>query len=130
MSWMWQIREGTMVSPNETISFKGYSGKGEHKNDWTSTALHNEGPIPAGWYTIGAPVNTLTHGPYVLPLSPHPSNLMYDRSGFLIHGDSVTEPGTASEGCIILNRTERELIWASNDHALLVIPFKTDKETT
>lgn len=119
-----------MVSEDGSISFQGYSGDPDHKNDWTSTSLHNRGPIPAGWYSIGAPVNTLTHGPYVLPLSPHPSNLMYDRSGFLIHGDSVVNPGSASEGCIILPRDARELIWGSGDHALLVIPFKIDKETT
>jgi hypothetical protein len=35
---------------------------------------------------------------------------MCDRSGFLIHGDSFSHPGDASDGCIILSRPEREAI--------------------
>lgn len=43
------------------------------------------------------------------------------RSHFLIHGDSVSHPGGASEGCIILNRTARQTIASSGDNELEVI---------
>jgi len=65
-------------------------------------------------------VDTVTHGPYVLPLTPSLNNQMFGRSGFLIHGDSVVNPGTASEGCIILPRAVRQQIWGAGDHVLQV----------
>lgn len=104
----------------------GYSGSGIHKNDPDSQALANLGPIPCGRYTIGAPQDTVTHGPYVLPLMPHVGNEMHMRSHFLIHGDSVVTPGSASEGCVILSRAVRQLVWESNDHLLEVVSGKTE----
>lgn len=101
---------------------KGYSGQPECKNDVTKCDMHNHGPIPPGQYDIGEPVDTATHGPFVLTLSPHAENEMYGRSGFLIHGDSVVHPGTASQGCIILPRAVREAVHASGDKLLEVVP--------
>jgi len=100
----------------------GYSGQPECKNDASKCSVHNAGPIPPGHYSIGAPVDTVTHGPYVLPLKPSSQNEMFGRSGFLIHGDSVVHPGTASEGCIILPRMVREAIYKGGDLDLEVIP--------
>jgi hypothetical protein len=99
----------------------GYSGKGEGKNNPDMQDVHNVGPLPKGKYTICAPVDTVTHGPYVLRLDPDADNEMFGRAGFLIHGDSVVHPGTASEGCIILGRSIREKIWTGGDHNLEVI---------
>jgi Protein of unknown function (DUF2778) len=53
-------------------------------------------------------------------LTPDPSNDMCGRSGFLIHGDSVSHPGDASDGCIILSRAEREAIVKSGIKLLCV----------
>jgi hypothetical protein len=55
---------------------------------------------------------------------------MFGRTGFLIHGDAVHAPGTASEGCVILSRTTREQIWESHDHVLQVVDQIEEKETT
>jgi hypothetical protein len=99
----------------------GYSGKGEGKNKPDLQDQHSVGPIPVGLYRIHEPVDTVTHGPYVLRLEPDASNEMFGRDGFLIHGDSVIHPGTASEGCIILPRGIREEIWKSRDHDLRVV---------
>ena len=98
----------------------GYSGHGECKNEPAQQHVHNEGPIPRGRYQIGTPVNTDTHGPFVLPLAPDMNNTMHGRSGFLIHGDSKANPGTASQGCIILARSVRERIAESLDNELEV----------
>lgn len=97
---------------SETWHAFGYSGKGDGvgKNNPDAQALHGVGPIPRGRWIIGSPYDTKTHGPFVLPLTPAASTETFGRDGFLIHGDAVVEPGTASEGCIILPRTAREEI--------------------
>ena len=100
----------------------GYSGApGIGKNNPVQQDVEDVGPIPQGLYRIQAPVDTVTHGPYVLPLTPDPANEMFGRAGFLIHGDSVVDPGTASKGCIILPRFARQRIWESPDHVLTVV---------
>jgi len=121
MAFIYEIQTGKLLDPTGALIAIGYSGKGEHKNQPGATSLHNEGPIPAGTYRIGPPTDTVTHGPFVLPLTPDPDNLMWGRAGFLMHGDSVTEPGTASEGCIIMPRMIREQVAADLDHTLQVV---------
>jgi Protein of unknown function (DUF2778) len=88
----------------------GYSGslsKGG-KNDPSKQCEKDIGPIPQGLYTVGLPGPGPS--PYSLRLTPDPSNDMCGRGDFLIHGDSISHPGNASEGCIILSRSEREAI--------------------
>lgn len=108
----------------------GYSGNGEGKNNPNKDAVHNIGPIPRGLYTIERPIHTSLapvggwpHGPFVLPLTPDPENEMFGREGFLVHGDKINAPGTASEGCIIQSRPVREAIWATGDRDLEVVDF-------
>jgi hypothetical protein len=121
MAWTYRQTNGALLRPDGTTLTHGYSGAGQWKNDPASESLHNRGPIPKGLYHIGSAVNTVTHGPFVLPLTPSPANTMHGRDGFLIHGDSVTDPGTASEGCIILPRAIREAIGVSGDTDLAVV---------
>jgi hypothetical protein len=117
----YQISSGVLSKDGSLIGV-GYSGQPACKNDPNKCSVHNAGPIPPGIYSINAPVNTVTHGPYVLPLTPHPSNEMFKRSGFMMHGDSVVHPGTASEGCIIMPRSVRESVYKNGDLELEVIP--------
>jgi hypothetical protein len=119
--WTYDIGSGRLYADGGGLVGVGYSGVPEFKNDYGAGSLVDQGPIPSGLYTIGAPVDTETHGPYVLPLTPDPSNQMFGRSGFLIHGDSIAAPGTASKGCIILARDVREKIGTSMDHDLQVV---------
>jgi hypothetical protein len=100
----------------------GYAGRGVGKNNPLMQNVSNVGPLPAGTYTIESPVDTETHGLYVLWLTPDPMNEMFGRTGFGIHGDSIDNPGNASEGCIVLPRITREAIWESGDRQLLVVP--------
>ena len=120
--WTFKQSTGQMFSPGGMAIGTGYSGSGEWKNDPEDQTVKNKGPIPEGFYEIGPPCNTDTHGPFVMSLTPDPTNQMFDRSGFLIHGDSLEHPGEASEGCIILARTLREAVWSSGDTRLQVIP--------
>ena len=57
------------------------------------------------------PYDTRTHGPRVMRLTPQ-GHTAQGRSGFLIHGDRTH---TASEGCVILDRTVRTQISRSSD---------------
>lgn len=120
MTWRWVQSVGQMSHNGQSVAF-GYAGAGDGKNNPAMQDVHNVGPIPRGIYTIGEPCDTKTHGPYVLHLTPDAANDMCGRAGFLIHGDSVVHPGTASEGCIILPRSIREKIWLSGDTTLEVV---------
>lgn len=120
--WIYSQKNGTLTNPSETILVGvGYSGFGVGKNNPDMESVHNVGPIPKGRYDIGPAHNTTTHGPVVLALTPDPSNQMYGRSAFLIHGDSIAAPGTASHGCIIQARNIRQAIDASSDKEIQVI---------
>lgn len=121
MAWKYEQLSGRLYSPHGLLMGVGYSGAFDCKNNPQTQSVHNRGPIPRGVYHIGEPIDTVTHGPYVLPLTPDPSNEMFGRYGFLIHGDSIIHPGTASEGCIIQSKDVRERIGESGDRDLQVI---------
>jgi hypothetical protein len=91
----------------------GYAGHGEGVNNPTLESIHNTGPLPRGVYAINAPVNTATHGPYVMWLTPDPANQMFDRASFGIHADEIANPGKhlASTGCIVMSNAARAAIW-------------------
>jgi hypothetical protein len=99
----------------------GYSGSEEQggKNNPGTQCKADIGPIPRGSYTIGPPFNGPS--PFSLRLTPASANDVCGRSGFLIHGDSVAHPGTASQGCIILARPARERIDQNKLGPLLVV---------
>lgn len=120
--WTYQQSTGEISLDGGAPQGRGYSGFGAGKNN---PALEDEadiGPIPRGRYKIGEPedLDGGLHGPFVLPLIPDPANEMFGRSGFLIHGDSISHPGMASRGCIILERAIREQIAASGDGDLQI----------
>jgi hypothetical protein len=45
----------------------------------------------------------------------------HGRTHFLIHGDSITDPGNASQGCIVLRKKLREAIAVSGDTVIEVV---------
>ena len=124
--WTYIQKSGELLhdGAHESVGYSGYndpnSGQ-EGKNNPDLQNVHDVGPIPVGGYVIGTPHDSLTHGPFVLPLTPDASNQMFGRTAFLIHGDSVVEPGTASRGCIIMSRGIRNEVATSGDHVLTVI---------
>src|ERR1700744_362361 len=110
---MWHRTSDPRGRDTDELIGQGYSGAyGITKNNPEYQDVHNEGPIPQGTWTImGPPIETASHGPFVLHLFPEVLTKTFGRSGFLIHGDSILHPGKASEGCIILPLTAREQIW-------------------
>lgn len=119
MSWQYQISTGEITDQDGSLVGTGYSGNGEGLNNSSMTNVPRVGPIPVGTYTIGEAYHDPEKGPCVMRLTPDPNNEMFDRSGFLIHGDNPTH--TASEGCIIQGPVTREAINASDDKTLVVV---------
>jgi hypothetical protein len=120
-AWTYFQKSGELAQDGNKIA-TGYSGAGAGKNNPEMQDVHNVGPIPQGDWTIyGPPVDTNTHGPYVLKLTAAPKTETFGRSGFLMHGDSKEHPGTASQGCIIVPRKVREQVWESGDRDLKVV---------
>jgi type VI secretion system (T6SS) effector TldE1-like protein len=127
--WTYVQTSGKLIAPDGEVVSTGYSGAGSGKNNPTEENVQNVGPIPEGFYGIDAPINSSKHGPFALPLLPDPGNDMFGRDEFLIHGDSIENPGTASEGCIIQPRVAREQVWESGDHRLQVVKELTSSSS-
>ena len=138
--WKYSQATGTAIDPAGKQYRGNYAGRGEGKNNPILQDVHKGcrwdgqiwvpvdgltandwGPLCEGNYTIQPPVDSPTHGPFVLWLVPGEWNEMFGRSGFGWHGDSREHPGLASEGCICSPRTLRELVWASADRYLQVV---------
>lgn len=120
MSWVYEQQTGKLTR-NDFVSY-GYSGHGEGKNNPALQNVKNVGPIPKGNWTIqGPPFDTEGHGPYVMRLIPQDGTEVFGRSGFLMHGDNVHTPGTASEGCVIMPPLTRQTVWKSGDYNLEVV---------
>jgi hypothetical protein len=137
---MWQYEQSTgRLTKDGVYIDTGYSGHGVGLNNPEDEALRNIGPIPCGKYTIGAPRVPVDHlGPFAMPLTgmsqmqvdPGEAGKavfaslamqMFGRSGFLIHGDSPLMNHTASDGCLIFQRSTRVMIAASDDKELMVV---------
>lgn len=120
MVWKYSIGKGIMTDGRRNIAV--YSGYGEGKNNVALAHVRNVGPVPPGLYVIGTAHLYRPFGPVTMRLTPQAGTNTYGRAGFLIHGDSIAKPGTASTGCIIAGRKDREYINASHDKLLIVTP--------
>lgn len=120
---MWTYNQSNgFLSHNGELAGTGYSGFGYAKNDPACEQMMDLGPIPRGKYTIDLPsFDSELHGPVCLRLTPQDSTNTFGRAGFLIHGDSIAHPGSASHGCIILPRPVRLEISESSDDELEVV---------
>jgi hypothetical protein len=122
--WTYRQKTGEMLDDAGTIVGVGYAGHGPGVNNPLLQYVANLGPLPTGIYDIAPPVDTDTHGPYVLWLSPRTTNDMRGRFGFGIHSDRKdfeVNPRAASTGCIIQSLDVREQMWNSGDHVLRVV---------
>ena len=119
MSWVFEQTNGRMSSGS--VLFVGYAGAPGHVNDPGADDLKATGPLPRGRYTITPPVNHPHLGPMAMFLQPDSSNEMHGRGDFFIHADSIRNPGSGSQGCIVLSNQARKTVWDSGDHQLLVV---------
>lgn len=130
MPWTYKQISGELCNPTNTIKIQAYSGNGEDKNNHLAEKVPEHGPIPCGNWKITQFLSSDGKcGPDVLVLTPATTEFakLIESWGrgpysFRIHGDSISAPGTASDGCIIIDHTDRLSIWNSEDHDLIVVP--------
>jgi len=118
--WIYSQTSGCLWTPEGKFISKGYSGAGRGKNNPKLDHVKRVGPIPRGMWVIGLPYDSERIGRFALPLIQHNHDAK-GRSYFRIHGDSRSNPGKASLGCIILPRHIRKLIDDSENRLLMVI---------
>jgi len=128
--WQYSQSTGQLIYVNNqtgatTTIGTGYSGNGAGLNNPNMQNAPNVGPIPQGDWTIGTQRNNTTNSGHNLPasmrLTPQTATNTFNRDGFLIHGDNDSGNQSASEGCVILNRTIRNRIGNSGDNTLRVV---------
>jgi Protein of unknown function (DUF2778) len=122
--WIYCQSTGTITAPDGKLMAIGYAGVGAGKNNPALQQEHAVGPLPRGLYQMQPPVDTATHGPYVLWLIPDGRNEMFGRGDFGIHGDSWEHPGLASLGCIVAPKFCRQRMWESGDHVVAVVGYQ------
>jgi lipoprotein-anchoring transpeptidase ErfK/SrfK len=141
LDWIYSQSTGQMTHPVDggspdggaTVVDTGYSGHGNGVNNSAMQREAGTGPIPQGTYTIQPQQDNVTANGTSLPGSmritmPDGGSTLINlpdggtRSGFLIHGDNPQGNRTASNGCIILQRSTRDQIGSSGDNTLRVVP--------
>ena len=120
MTWEYSQSSGELRHNDVLVYSNGYSGSGHAKNQPDKEQLRDMGPIPRGSWSIGQPYNSNNVGQFAIPLTPYGHNA-HGRTAFRIHGDSRSNPGNASTGCIILPPDIRRRIVASGDTTLHVV---------
>jgi Protein of unknown function (DUF2778) len=119
---MWTYSQSTgEIRYGHIVVGAGYSGAGAGQNNPRLESLHQVGCIPRGQYRIQPPFIDPHRGPLCLPLKPAKENDMHGRAGFMIHGDSVSNPGHASEGSIVLPLEARKTVAMASDKDLEVV---------
>lgn len=122
MTYIYSQATGSLTKDDKLVGV-GYSGHGDGKLNPDMQDIRDEGPIPRGFWRIGTPYDSESHGPHVMSLTPLEATETFGRSGFLMHGDAVSHPGNASLGCIIMSRPIRDQISAGleEDNLLEVV---------
>ncbi|POU00322.1 DUF2778 domain-containing protein [Escherichia sp. ESNIH1] len=120
MTWEYDVKTAQFYHNGTYVFSARYAGADGYYNDPSKECVMGKGPLPRGTYHIGAPFFHPHAKKYTMRLTPSSSNNMCGRDGFLIHGDSISKPGHASNGCIILDLNYRIKIGTSHDHVLIV----------
>ena len=133
---MWIFKQSTGQLYDNTLKLigTGWSGHGLGFNNPAMQNVKDEGPIPFGLYKKGKSFNDAKMGVLVIPLIPDEFNVMFDRSGFFMHGhtptftpdgyfiDANNNKLPISDGCSIQERIARQAFDDSQDVYLGVIP--------
>ena len=118
--WIYRQKTGDIWNPDGVLAYQAYSGFGSGKNNPDAQHIRSVGPIPRGIWVIGEPYDSKKIGKFALPLYEHNHDAC-NRTYFRIHGDSISNPGNASKGCIISPKNIRYTIHESKDRMLMVI---------
>jgi hypothetical protein len=118
--YTWDQSAGALYDGAKLIS-PGYSGKGRGKNNPSLQGMQGVGPIPAGRWKMVNVYNSAKVGKFTITLHSMDDAVLDDthtptgRGAFRIHGDSIREPGSASNGCIILPLAIRKMIYKAGN---------------
>jgi len=123
--WTFEITTGKWYDPTGAYVSTGYAGAGDGKDNPADEDVSDVGPLPEGTYQMGPWFDDPEKGPIVCHLTPLPGTNDYGRSGFMIHGDSIAHPGTASLGCAIADHPTRLAMSESPDQVLNVVAVRT-----
>ncbi len=131
LCWVYSQSTGQLIHVGDAdgiIDFVGtaYAGYGAGLNNPLMQDVPFIGPLPLGGYTIGPQQDYYTSDGrllrWALPLTPDPSNRMFKRRGFLIHGPHTNDRKDSSNGCPVTDRGTRDRIANSQDTCLQVLP--------
>jgi RHS repeat-associated protein len=124
LCWVYSQSTGRLsyvdADGNSTYVGSGYSGYGPGLNNPAMQNVQNIGPLPQGDYTIG-PQQDNGSLRQSMRLTPNPSNQMFNRWGFLIHGPHDHDNHDSSNGCPVLNKSIRDKIASSGDSCFKVV---------
>ncbi len=123
MPYTFDRQASTFTAPDGTLMYDdAYSGHGPGLNNPAMEAVSNVGPIPAGLWRVGDPLNPPDHlGPLAMPLAPAPGTDPKGRVALFIHGDNAAMNHTASDGCVILPHNVRATVAGGADRDLIVV---------
>ena len=118
--YQYNQQTGQFFDDGGVILWNGYSGHGIGRNNPAQERTPNIGPIPKGIYYIDKAFDQIPgKGPCIMHLWPIRNTNVFNRSGFMIHGNNANND--ASEGCIILGPDTRYQIDAGKDKLLEVV---------
>lgn len=117
---IYEQKAAILTFPDGT-KFSGYAGRDAGKNNPDMQNVKGIGPLPIGkYYGTELHEDDPVVGKYAIVLTPDPSNQMFGRNSFFLHGDSIDHPGEASHGCIVMPKAARLKFWEGDDHTILV----------
>ena len=122
LEWEYSQSTGQLSHNGVPVGPAGYSGNGAGLNNPAMQGTPDVGPIPQGTYTIGPQYNNPHTGPGTMNLDPAPGTNTLGRTLLRMHGDNPFGNHSASHGCVIENRTNRNLVAHSGDNTLVVTP--------
>lgn len=105
---------GMLTLLDESVSLlvgTGWAGNHDGKNNPAMQQVPCVGPLPQGHYTLQPWEAYHGHlGPLVSFLQPDPTNTMFGRGDFFIHGPAMSPAsyGQESKGCIVMAHDVRQ----------------------
>jgi hypothetical protein len=118
--WIFKQVDGQLIEDGALVA-TGWAGQLAGRNNPAMQNVPNIGPLPVGFYTIEPSYHHPHLGPVTMNLDPHPTNEMFGRADFRMHGASADHPELSSHGCIIMPRDVRVKIANSSDRMLQVL---------